>query len=73
MPVGLKAAFDFIDKRDGSFALVLLGNGEGCKPSCPRSPACQRQLDALAFGGESDQCRDGQTLSAGDRQVQFVR
>ena len=73
LPVRLKAAFDLIDKRDGGFALVLLGNGKSRKPSRSRSPACQWQLHAFAFGGESDQRRDGQALPAGDRKIQSVR
>lgn len=71
--VWLKAALHFVDKRNGSFALVLLGDGKGRNPSGPRSPARQWQLHTLTFGGESDKRRDGQTLPTGNGEIQFIR
>jgi len=68
----LKAAFDFIDKRDGSFSLILLGNARAANRLVPILSLPSGNA-ALTFGSKSDQCCDGQALSAGDRQVQFVR
>ena len=72
LPVGFEATLDLIDNRDGCIPLVLLRNGERRKPSCSRSPARQRQLHAVALGGEPNQCRDGQTLPSGDGKIEII-